>query len=666
MKSHEDMIDLKSLTICMRSLYSFSLIVLLSFSISKVSAQKSKFHHYDSLFHEVILVDFDQAATYLEEQKKYHKTKSDKVDYWLNSMMLNYKLNEFSTALEDGRMAQKYLSKSDEARYGTYLKLRSLIDWKKGNFHQANQRILNAMDKGELKQPIARAHLSNIVLNNFISLEEYDSALMMANRVTRELNKKNISSKGKRTDQHKKLYQTNLLSVGNIYYYTSVYDSALYYYQKAYDFNQEDPVWSVHCLISIADVLTLKGDYEKSGTYYEKILKILENQSPGISLAHAYFNYASNFKEQEKLSEANRYFRKAEQLSSKLGYDLILGLSFQELGEAFFNKGELDSAKVYMERSIPVLTQINNARGLCLTYCHLSRIFSKNGKQQESFRAVNDAKRWMEEVNTLEARSAVWTALYEYYDRYGPVNLALDYFKRSVEAKDSIEGLEMQKSLNSLIVKYETEIKEKENQVLRVEISEKNTQIKRKEEARKFWQGLIVFLVVLLILIVIIGIIVLKMRRQKLEAKERKLVHANQIKTLLMHKLDVADQAVKNAEQVISELKSSKVNEVEKKQNPEQLIESMRTKKDWAAFMVEFELIYSQFFSELKKISLADFTNSERRMLALIKLGLTNQEIADQVFISRDSVKKSKSRLFKKIEVPGTKIKPADFIRNIE
>lgn len=649
----------------MRTHHFFSLIVLLALSMSTVSAQTSKFRHYDSLFHEVILVDFDQAATYLEEQKKYYKTKSDKVDYWLNSMMLNYKRSELSKALEDGRTAQKYLSKSDEARYGTYLKLRSLIDWKKGNFHQANQRILNAMDKGELKQPIARAHLSNIVLNNFISLEEYDSALMMANRVTRELNK-NIPSREKRTGKYKKLCQTNLLSTGTIYYYTSVYDSALYYYQKAYDFDPEDPVWSVSCLMNIADVLTLKGDYEKSGEYYVKILKILESQSPEIRLAHAYFNYASNFKEQEKLSEANRYFRKAEQLSSKLGYDLILGLSLQELGEAFFNKGELDSAKVYMERSIPVLTQINNARGLCLTHCHLSRIFSKNGKQQESFRAVNDAKRWMEEVNTLEARSAVWTALYEYYDRYGPVNLALDYFKRSVEAKDSIEGLEMQKSLNSLIVKYETEIKEKENQVLRVEISEKNTQIKRKEEARKFWQGLIVFLVVLFILIVIIGIIVLKMRRQKLEAKERKLAHANQIKTLLMHKLDAADQAVKNAEQVISELKSSKANEVEKKQNPEQLIESMRTKKDWAAFMVEFELIYSQFFSELKKISSADFTNSERRMLALIKLGLTNQEIADQVFISRDSVKKSKSRLFKKIEVPGTKIKPADFIRNIE
>ncbi|MFK7783757.1 MAG: LuxR C-terminal-related transcriptional regulator [Crocinitomicaceae bacterium] len=644
----------------------FSLTALFVFSITHSSAQNSRFHEYDSLFHEVILVDFDKAASYLEQQKKAYKTKSDKADYWLNSMMLNYKLNEFSAAREDGSVAQKYFSKKDEARYGTYLKLESLIDWKEGNFTRANQRLLNAMDKGELKEPIARAHLYNIVLSNFISAEDYDSALMMANRVDAEL-ERNVSLKETRSGKYKRLLQTNLLSKGSIHYYISAYDSALYYYQQAHELDPDDPVWSINCQMSIADVLTLKGDYDKASDYYVDILKKLEAQSPGINLAHAYHNYAVNFNEQEDFSNARRYFRKAEQLSAQLNYNLILGFSLQAIGEGFFDQGELDSAKVYMERSIPVLEKIQNARGLCMAHCRLARVLAKNGKQKESFQSVNEAKKWMEQVNTLEVRSEVWTAFYEYYDRYGPANLALDYLKLSAEAKDSIEGVEMQKNLNTLIVKYETELKEKENQVLRVDISRKNVEIERKEEARKFWQGLIFFMVVLLILIVVLGVILLKMRRQKLEAKERKLVHADQIRTLLLRKLDAADQAVKDAEQVISELKHTQEEiEASKKQNPEQLIESMRTKKDWAAFMVEFELIYTHFFSELKKISSGDFTNSERRMLALIKLGLTNQEIADQVFISRDSVKKSKSRLFKKVSIPDSKIKPADFIRNIE
>ncbi len=644
----------------------FVFIVFFVFSATDSSAQTSKFYHYDSLFHEVILVDFDMAASYLEKQKKFYKTKSDKADYWLNSMMLNYKLNELSKAREDGIIAQKYFSKKDESRYGTYLKLRSLIDWKEGHFTRANQRLLNAMNKGGLKDPIARAHLYNIVLNNFISLEDYDSALMMSHRVDVELNR-DRSFKENPPRKYRRLRQTNLLSKGTIHYYISAYDSALYYYQKAYEFDPNDPVWSINCQMSIADVLSLKGDYEKADEYYVEILKKLEAQSPGVNLAHAYYNYALNFKKQGDVATARSYFRKSEALSQKLNYNLILGLSLQEIGEGFFDQGALDSAKVYTERSIPVLEQIQNARGLCLAHCRLSRVLAKNGKQKESFRAVNEAKKWMEQVNTLEARSEVWTAFYEYYDRYGPATFALEYLKRSMETKDSIEGVEMQKSLNALIVKYETELKEKENQVLRVEISEQNVQIQRKEEARKFWQGLIFFMVVLLILITVLGVILLKMRRQKLEVKERKLAHADQIRTLLLRKLDAADQAVKDAEQVISDLKNTQEEiEAREKHNPEHLIESMRTKKDWAAFMVEFELIYTHFFSELKKISSGDFTNSERRMLALIKLGLSNQEIADQIFISKDSVKKAKSRLFKKVNIPDSKFKPADFIRNIE
>jgi DNA-binding CsgD family transcriptional regulator len=155
------------------------------------------------------------------------------------------------------------------------------------------------------------------------------------------------------------------------------------------------------------------------------------------------------------------------------------------------------------------------------------------------------------------------------------------------------------------------------------------------------------------------------MRRQKLEVKEKKLAHSEQIKTLLMRKLDDADLAVRNAEQAISELKQ-KHSSSQEKQRPELLIESMRKEKDWVTFMVEFELIYSRFFIELKKVSSSDFTSGERRLLAMIKLGLTNQEVADHIFISTDSVKKSKNRLFKKIDFPNTKLKPADFIRNIE
>lgn len=645
-------------------LHSVLIGIFLSVILSSAYSQSAKFHLYDSLFNETVSFDLEKAQFYLNEQRKHYSTKLEKADYWLNSMMFNYKQNQFDAALKDGRTAEKYLKNVDQRRAGSYVKLQSLIKWKQGDFVGANQFLFKSLNENGITESTVRAHLYNLILNNYLSLEEYDSALVVARTVNKELNKKN-ALKEKDSKHYKDLYQTNLLSIGNIYYYTTVYDSALFYYQTAYAFDSSDPVWSLNCLMGIADVLTVKGDYGKAEGYYVEILESVKGRPKGISLTHAYFNYATNFKGLKNLTEANKYFRKAEHLSRKLNYDFVLGLSLQEIGESFFNRNELDSAQLYVEKSIPILEKIGNARGLCFAYCHLSRIQSSHGNKSESFRAVNTAKEWMEKLNTLEARAIVWTTFYEFYDRYGPASSALYYLKASQSANDSVKGIEVQNRLNNLLVKYEVQLKEKENELLRVEVSEKSIQVKRKEEERRFWQILMSLLILLLILIIVIGAVVLKMRRQKLEVKEKKLVHSEQIKTLLIRKLDDADQAVRNAEQAIFELKH-KQSTSQDKQRPELLIESMRQEKDWVAFMVEFELIYSRFFFELKKVSSSDFTSGERRLLALIKLGLTNQEVADHIFISTDSVKKSKNRLFKKINLPNAKLKPADFIRNIE
>jgi tetratricopeptide (TPR) repeat protein len=110
--------------------------------------------------------------------------------------------------------------------------------------------------------------------------------------------------------------------------------------------------------MGIADVLTVKGDYEKAEGYYVEILESVKGRPKDISLTHAYFNYATNFKGQKNLTEANKYFRKAEHLSRKLNYDFFLGLSLQEIGESFFNRNELDSAQLYVEKFIPILEKL--------------------------------------------------------------------------------------------------------------------------------------------------------------------------------------------------------------------------------------------------------------------------------------------------------------------
>jgi tetratricopeptide (TPR) repeat protein len=279
------------------------LSIFMMLMLSSSYAQTNKFHHYDSLFNESLSFDLEKADSYLRKQRKYYSTRTEKIDFWLNSMMLNYKRNQFEAALKDGKTAEKYLRKSDDRRAGTYLKIQSLIKWKQGDYHGANQLLKQGLKEGDIEGTIVRTHLNNLIINNYLSLEEYDSALVVARTVLIELNGEN-TLKDRESTGYKNLYQTNLLCLGNIFYFQSAHDSSLYYYQEAYRFDSSDPVWATNCLLGIADVLTLKGDYEKAEKHYVEILKSLENQPKGVSLAHAYFNCASNFKEQKKSDQA--------------------------------------------------------------------------------------------------------------------------------------------------------------------------------------------------------------------------------------------------------------------------------------------------------------------------------------------------------------------------
>jgi hypothetical protein len=77
------------------------------------------------------------------------------------------------------------------------------------------------------------------------------------------------------------------------------------------------------------------------------------------------------------------------------------------------------------------------------------------------------------------------------------------------------------------------------------------------------------------------------------------------------------------------------------------------TEDDWKSFKLAFESVHPGFFSKLQ-YHYPDITVSELRLAALIKLKLSLKESAAMLGISAESVKKSRYRLKKKLEVPDS------------
>ena len=86
------------------------------------------------------------------------------------------------------------------------------------------------------------------------------------------------------------------------------------------------------------------------------------------------------------------------------------------------------------------------------------------------------------------------------------------------------------------------------------------------------------------------------------------------------------------------------------------------TDADWSSFKVYFEKAYPSYLRHLRSIFPA-LTDAEERLFLFIKLNLTTKEAATMLGISADSVKKTRNRLRKKLEL-GEEVVLEEFIRN--
>ena len=91
--------------------------------------------------------------------------------------------------------------------------------------------------------------------------------------------------------------------------------------------------------------------------------------------------------------------------------------------------------------------------------------------------------------------------------------------------------------------------------------------------------------------------------------------------------------------------------------------ESFRLDKDWEEFKLYFEQIYTGFYAKLK-VSYPDLTNQELRHCALIRLNLNNNECASILGISPNSIKVSRTRLRKKLDLENNQ-SLTDFVMGI-
>ena len=213
------------------------------------------------------------------------------------------------------------------------------------------------------------------------------------------------------------------------------------------------------------------------------------------------------------------------------------------------------------------------------------------------------------------------------------------------------------------------------------DINKKSDEIARLNNIRKMNRIIGVAVAIVVILSITLGIVIFSRQRLKLrdqQALDRQRAAEHELMQLALKNQQLEEESLKQQLELKSrELSAHTLNLIKNNQFLEHLRSTLQTmvkddKRDqkkqmqqiiseinenfnheqhWREFTLAFEQVHRQFFDNIKQYS-SELTSTDMRLIALLKMNLDSADIATLLGISIDSLRVSRYRLRKKLNIP--------------
>ncbi|MFZ1751382.1 MAG: tetratricopeptide repeat protein, partial [Saprospiraceae bacterium] len=344
----------------------------------------------------------------------------------------------------------------------------------------------------------------------------------------------------------------------------------------------------------------LKGDYDLSEQYHIKSLGLLQKYGGPRHMATAMNNYAIIYTQRGMITKAIQLYQHAIKVFDTLGMVKEKSKAMNNLADAHRNLGQYQIAKNILNECIKINKREGLLENLQVNYHNLSAVYDSLGDSESSLR----------------------------------------FFIQYHYLRDSLIGLATQAKIDAMNLKYDLANKESK-------LSENELQLQIVSEKIRV-KNLIIFFVLFLVIVVLI-LVFKKIRDQNksMEISESKIINLtkkNVDKSLEINEL----------QEIAMRFKEMIKPTVDKRSDvPDYKYSTILTDDDWLDFKNYFTSNHPNYVNKLRTAFPA-MSEAEERLFLLIKLNHTTKEISAILGITIESVKKTRNRLRKRLDLPAT------------
>ena len=324
--------------------------------------------------------------------------------------------------------------------------------------------------------------------------------------------------------------------VGNCYTSLARYNQALESYLAALpvfeEYNDTRGISNVYNGMAI--IYEAQNFYEKAEEFYLKKLEIsraMGDQSEialtlnnlGILFSKQAFDTISSVYGQEILdsiieeptdkylqyySKAINYFQQSLEITRELNNQQQIAQTLNNIGLNYLHSGKLDLAESYFEQSLVISEELQDARELAMCYLNLGGINLHKGMYDRALNDLNQSLDYALEINVLDIIETVYLNMSQVYERLNNHRRALDYYKLHSSIKDSITNKSTRDAMADMQVKYETDVLEKNNQLLMTKSELDGARLRQQRIA-------IIFFIFVLLAISGMGVLLIRQSNQR-------------------------------------------------------------------------------------------------------------------------------------------------------
>ncbi|WP_367390431.1 tetratricopeptide repeat protein [Lewinella sp. LCG006] len=383
---------------------------------------------------------------------------------------------------------------------------------------------------------------------------------------------------------------------------------------------------------------TYLKNQEEALVHYQDAVRYCATAGDSLCYGESLEQVASNLMYFDSFALAEQYFLEAMPLLEKFGEQKHLATAYGNFGGFYLLAREPEKGIPWLERALLINQETENYKGEAKNRNNLASAYRRQGNAKRAIEEYKKCIAFNEEHGMPNNLINNYLGLYFAHLDLNDYKSALESVSRHEELKDSLIGLETQQKIALLesqfeMTKTELALERTEAKLIKAELSKTRAII-----------GVVVA-------VFLIGFIIWRWQAQ--QAQARKEVQLNKENLIEITKV-LADKSrdVARLKSALTRLESEN-KDLAKATDDQEVnlyINTILTDEDWNSFRTSFEKLYPGYLFRLRSV-FSDLTPAEERLFLLLKLNLGRREIADMLGLSVGSIKKTRTRLRKRLSL---------------